>query len=108
MADIEYDDANEIKPVEIEHKVDEIINGSTIEQKYNYLVYHFELGGNYIVARAYLDEIGSVSIYGPFKRRGMAEYSDGPIHDSILSYLKRRFAEIKTLGENGYATIWSR
>jgi hypothetical protein len=107
MANFEYVDSDETKPVEIEHKAEEIFDGSTLEQKYNYFVYHFELEGNYIWARAYLHEIGSVAIYGPFKRRGVPEYSDEPIPASVLSYFKRRFREIQTLGENGYTTVWS-
>ena len=56
-------DPDSAKPTEIEHKCDEIFDGGTLQQKYNYFVYHFERDGRYFWARTYVEEIGTVSVY---------------------------------------------
>jgi hypothetical protein len=35
-------DWDNVKPTEIEHKCEEIFHGEALEQKYNYIVYHFD------------------------------------------------------------------
>jgi hypothetical protein len=65
-----------ISPVGIDHNVDEIWaddKRKVLEQRYNYLDYHFEKHGRYCRARAYLDEIETVALYGPFVGRGSIE-----------------------------------
>jgi len=101
-------DPDGAKPTEIEHKCDEIFDGDTLLQKYNYVVYHFERGGRYFWARTYVEDIGTVSIHGPFDGRDTKKSIAGPQDEAILAYLKRRFLKIDTLGSGGYVTIWRR
>jgi hypothetical protein len=101
-------DPDTVKPTQIEHKCDEIFDGDTLQQKYNYFVYHFERDGRYFWARTYVEDIDTVSIYGPFDGRETMKPISGSPDDAILAYLKRRFEKIDTLGPEGYVTIWSR
>jgi hypothetical protein len=83
---------------EIEHAVDEIWDGSTLEQHYNYLDYHFEQGGAYLRARAYLDDMGEVTLFGPFKARGsIAKVKADAAEQAALTYLHRRYGVVKRL-----------
>lgn len=93
------DDANDpITPTEIEHLVDEIWDGSSLEQRYNYLDYHFELGGAYCRARVYIDDTGTVTLFGPFERRGSLSKVDRPdLETAATAYLAKRFPEVKRL-----------
>jgi len=100
-------DPDPARPSEIEHKCDEILDGDTLVQKYNYFVYHFERDGRYFWARTYTHEIGTVSVYGPFDGRGTMKPLSGRLDDAMLSYFKRRFEKIDMLGSEGYVTIWS-
>lgn len=100
-------DPDGAKPTDIEHKCDEIFDGDALQQKYNYFVYHFERDGCYFWARTYVEEIGTVSIYGPFDGRETMKPIPGPLDDTVLAYLKRRFEKIETLGSGGYVTVWS-
>lgn len=79
----------------IEHMRD-IIWGDdgSVEQIYNHLIYRF--GGSEIVARAYFDDPGKVSIM-----------KAGPVPDEVLGYLKDRFWQIDQLGGEGFRTIWT-
>lgn len=101
-------DPDTVKPTGIEHKCDQMFDGDTLLQEYNYFVYHFERDGRYFWARSYVEDIGTVAIYGPFDGRETKEPTSGPLDDAILSYLKRRFLKIDTLGSGGYVTIWRR
>jgi len=102
---VDPDGAN---PTEIEHKCEQMFDGDTLVQEYNYFVYHFERDGRYFWARTYVEEIGAVSIYGPFDGRETMKPIAGPLDDAVLAYLKRRFEKIDMLGSGGYVTIWSR
>ena len=101
-------DPDSAKPTDIEHKCDEISDGDTLQQKYNDFVYHFESDGRYFWARSYVEDIGTVSIYGPFDGRETMKPISGPLDEAILAYLRRRFEKIDTLGSGGYMTVWSR
>jgi hypothetical protein len=101
-------DVDEVTPTEIEHKSEEIYAGDALQQRYNYLVYHFDITGRYFWARTYLDNIGVVSVFGPFQSRLSKTPVPGHLDDGVLSYLKRRFKEIQTFGRTGYETVWSR
>ncbi len=94
-------DSDSATPTEIEHKSEEMFDGDTLVQAYNYLVYHFERNGRYFWARSYTDEIDTVSAYGPFDGRGTKNQLSGSLDDAMLSYFKRRFTRIETLGKGG-------
>ncbi len=92
------DATDPITPVEIEHCVDEIWNGASLEERYNYLDYHFELGGAYCRARAYIDDIDTVTLFGPFTRRGSLSKIDQPdLQRAATIYLGKRFLTVKRL-----------
>jgi len=44
-------DPDGAKPTDIEHKCDEIFDGDTLQQKYNYFVHHFERDDRYFWQR---------------------------------------------------------
>ena len=46
-----------------------MFDGDRLTQKYNYVVYHFENGGHYYWARAYLEDIDTVALFGPLDNR---------------------------------------
>jgi hypothetical protein len=96
---LEDDESDPIRPVAIDHQVEELwADGQrkVLEQRYNYLVYHFEHDGKYCRARTYIEDIGSVTLFGPYARRDLT----GPIHDAeftdkVTAYLQRRFRHVK-------------
>ena len=98
---------DEISPVEIQHRKDEIWQGDELLESYNYFTYVFRSGGVIITARTYLDEIHSVALYGPMLDSDPNQRAESPeFRDAVLAYLKRRFREIQVLGSEGYETIW--
>ena len=100
-------DADRITPAEIRHNVEEIVANGETEQIYNYLDYRFEKSGVHCRARAYLDDIDTVSIYGPFDGADSEDEIDAPeFYDGVLSYLKRRFLVIDAPGDEGFDTVW--
>jgi hypothetical protein len=107
MAEIRCELDDGVEPSDIDHKCDVLLSGESFVEKYNYLIYHFDLDGRYFWARAYIDQIDTVSIYGPFDGRVTRKPLSGAPDEAILAYLKRRFKEIQTLGEEGYGVIWS-
>jgi hypothetical protein len=57
----------------------------------------------------YIDRIGTVSLFGPFKGEEKRErVSDPEMVDAVVAYMKRRFDRIDRLGDDGYETIWRR
>ena len=98
-------DEDPILPVAIEHRCEEIRDGSRLEQQYNYIDYHFESDGAYFWARTYLDQITVVSLFGPFDGRTTRRPTGGAIPEAVLAYLRRRFPTVQTLKEGGYAPI---
>ena len=98
-----------IQPVRIRHEVDEFFDADGLEARYNYIVYEFERSGVYVGARTYIDEIGTVSLFGPFKAGENRErVSDPEMVDAVVTYMKQRFCQIDRLGDGGYETIWHR
>ncbi len=96
-----------IQPIRIRHEVDEFFDADGLEARYNYIVYEFERSGIYVGARTYIDEIGTVSLFGPFKGEENRErVSDPEMVDAVVAYMKRRFGQIDRLGDSGYETIW--
>ena len=105
-----YVDTDDIAPILIRHHVDEVVSEGVVHQKYNYLLYRFERDDVYITARAYFDDVESVSLYGPFKSDegdGSIEVDDDKFFGLVLDYMKRRYVKITQLktGE-GYVAIW--
>jgi hypothetical protein len=94
-----------IQPIAIEHKCDDIFDGDKLEQAYNYIDYHFDCDGVYFWARTYLDDIGTVSLHGPFESRVTTKPTSGPLDEAVLAYLKRRFRTVQTLQKDGYVPI---
>jgi hypothetical protein len=97
-----------VEPTAIEHRYDEISEGDGVEQRYNYIVYHFDCSNSYVWARTYLDEIDTLSVYGPFERRGSTQRMPEPLDDAVLFYFKRRFRRIKIFQNGSYVTVWQR
>jgi hypothetical protein len=97
-----------IHPVQIRHEIEEIYNGGELEQIYNYIVYEFERSGTYVRARAYLDDIRTVSVFGPCRGENSGErIAAAELVDAVLAYLKRRYVRIDMFYEDvGYETIW--
>lgn len=107
MAELRLDEDDPIVPVRITHNSEQIWDGDTLEQDYNYLVYEFETEQYQYSARAYLDEMHTVAVYGPFERdsSGHMPTKDAEIDQRVLAYLRRRYAEITRLGPTGYVPI---
>jgi hypothetical protein len=57
-------------------------------------------------ARTYTDDIGAVSVYGPFESRDRKNLISGRLDEAMLSYFKRRFRKIQKLGVEGYTVVW--
>jgi hypothetical protein len=93
------DDIDVVVPTEIEHKIEEIWGGEKkdqLEQRYNFIDYHFDLDGVYLRARAYLDDIEVAVVFGPFERRGSSKKVDRPkARDAVLAYLRHRFRTVQ-------------
>ncbi len=100
-------EADPIVPVEIRHDVDEISIDGDLEQLYNYIDYRFERPGAHCRARTYLDDIDTVSVFGPFSGQDREDEVDAPeFLEDVLSYLKRRFLVIEVFGDDGPDTVW--
>jgi hypothetical protein len=107
MPEHRFVDHDEVVPTEIEHKCEELFVGHTCEQRYNYILYHFDCNDAYFWARTYIGEIDTVSVHGPFEGRHIRNRISGPLNEGIFSYLKRRFRKIQTLRNGGYMDVWS-
>ena len=98
-------DQDPIQPTAIEHRCEEIVSEGKLEQKYNYIIYHFDCGGVYFWARTYLDDIRTVSLHGPFESRASKRLTSGSFDEAVLAYLRRRFGNVQALQNDGYAPI---
>lgn len=98
-------DEDAIAPLRIEHRCEALFDGDQLEEVYNYLLYEFGAGGRTYWARAYLDEIGTVSLYGPSASQGSRKRLKEPIAPEILAYLRRRFQTIQILENDGYVPL---
>jgi hypothetical protein len=107
MTEHRIETEDQISPLRITHHCEEIWNGNTLEQKYNYLVYEFETDQHRYRARAYLDDIHTVSIFGPFDKdaSGVAQLEGIELDQRVVAYLRRRYREIERLGPAGYVPI---
>jgi hypothetical protein len=91
------DDEDPVTPTSIEHKIDDVYgeDGKQLEQTYNFLDYHFELNGTYLRARAYLDEMQNVTLFGPFEGRGNLRKITAPEAEAaVIAYLSRRYSRV--------------
>ena len=101
-----FDTEGEEPPRLIRHDHDMIFNGSEPVQSYNFITYNFDNGDDPFVARAYLDDIDTVSIMfrnapGP---RTIAE-ARPRIGAGALCYLQKRYRTINVLVESGYERL---
>ena len=96
-------DNDPIVPTRITHKSEQIWNGDDLEQNYNYLVYEFETDLHLYRARSYLDDIQTVSLFGPFDKNSsvLTPLEGVEIDQRILDYLRRRYLAITRLGPTG-------
>jgi len=92
------DDEDPVKPSLIEHRIENVYGGADgkqLEQSYNFLDYHFELNGAYLRARAYLDEMQNVTLFGPFEGRGNLRKISAPeVETAVIAYLARRYSKV--------------
>ena len=103
------EDQDPILPISITHNSEQMWSGSNLEQSYNYLVYHFETEEHLYRARAYLDEIDTVSVYGPLKKDELPDWGsflqEIEIDRRIIAYLRKRYAKITRLAPTGYVIV---
>ena len=89
------DDSDPIAPTQIEHSIDEVWNGGRLEQRYNFLDYHFDEPGCYLRARVYLDDPQTATLFGPFDgRNSVAKVVSPATEQAVLTYLRRRYVEV--------------
>lgn len=102
-----WDEEDAIRPVRITHNSEQLWNGNDLEQNYNYLVYEFETEQHSYRARAYLDDIQTVSVYGPFDKSASnpVPLAGVQVDQRVLDYLRRRYRSIQRLGSAGYVPI---
>ena len=107
MTEFRFEEDDPIIPTKITHKSEQLWDGNSLEQSYNYLVYEFETEQHRYFARAYLHEIETVSIHGPFDKSAaeLSAIDDVEIDPRILAYLRRRYPEITVLREEGYEPL---
>lgn len=98
---VESDDP--VHPKLITHACDEIFeDDGALSQRYNFLVYVFEREGWSIGAKAYLDEIQTVSIFPaesqPPRSTALTAHDESArdrLLDDVRVYLKRRYRSIQ-------------
>ena len=99
-----------ITPREIIHKLDDLTFGDGHGQIYNYLIYKFFDGDRHIWARSYLDDIGEVSIFGPYhSETDLTEVEAAEFFSKVVDYFQRRYFTINRFSaefETGYQQIW--
>ncbi|KAB2848838.1 MAG: hypothetical protein F9K44_09720 [Hyphomicrobiaceae bacterium] len=98
-----YQPQDAIAPISIEHDCDQAFDEEgLLEYEYNHLVYTFEIAGQTISARSYLDSIREVSLIG--LPEGLDLSCEGM--QLIMHYLSRRYQVIRGPGAKGQETIW--
>jgi len=96
-----------MEPCKIEHVIELVEVDDQIDQVYNYIEYEFEGHGACLRARAYVDEIHFVSIYGPFQSSDDLTVVDVPeLLTEAIEYLRVRFEKVERLEENGYEEVY--
>jgi len=105
VADYRYDETDVLTP-RITHGSEQIWCGDTLEQDYNFLTYEFDTEGVGFRARAYLDEIHTVSILCAYDaHEDLIPLTPKMIHPDVLAYLRRRYERIMWAGPNGFALL---
>jgi hypothetical protein len=102
---VEQEDA--ITPVRITHRSEQHWNGDVLEQNYNYLLYEFETEQHIYRARAYLDDISTVAVFGPYDKNAssLTPLEGLEIDERVLHYLRRRYSAVTRLEREGYVPI---
>ncbi len=98
-----------ITPARLEHLCDQIFIDGKLTQSYNYLSYDFVCDDVLVKARAYLDAISQVDLFGPYRCNIPPENQtplDMAFPPAVLDYLKRRFSLINAFGKDGYDILW--
>lgn len=97
-----------VTPVLIDHIVDEIYAAGALQESFNFLDYHFEKDGRYVQARAYLDDIGTVVVYGPYEsNESLIPVSDDAYKNEVVAYFKRRYSRIEeSSGGDDFNLVW--
>lgn len=72
------------------------------EFRYDYLDYHWRIGGQDVRARHYLNRSGLLTVSVTMTS---SEF-ERPVYKDVLVYLQRRFYVIKTSEAGGYAVRW--
>ncbi len=101
-------DDDAIAPVQLEHRMDEVIVEGEPDQAYNYLAYRFERDGAALAVRVYMDEADRALLFPPEPGVAMAQPTAAAerLRQDVLCYLARRFRLIEELGETGYEPVW--
>ena len=90
------DPADPVTPTDIEHSIDEIWIDGTLQQRYNFLDYHFSHAGAYLRARAYLEHMDRVTLFGPFEdRQSIRSVAAPEALEAVLDYLHRRYRRVE-------------
>jgi hypothetical protein len=107
MEDFRLDSEDPILPVRITHNCEQLWYGNSLAQDYNYLLYDFETQKYLYQARAYLHEIHTVAVYGPYEKdlANSLPLEGGEIEPRVLAYLRRRYLEITRLGPAGNVSV---
>jgi len=95
-----------MEPYQIEHLVEVIGTDGQIDQLYNDFVYKFQDGSAYVWAWAYLDDMGTASIFGPFKSEtDLTPVENSSLVNGVIEYMKMRYPNLQAFGPNGYVKI---
>jgi hypothetical protein len=98
-------------PDRIEHGCDIIVgDDGELEQYYNYFVYRFSGVGHGLWARAYVDTMDHVTLYGSVsevdKRLIQKDSFDTDRGREIIRYLQRRYGEVRLGAAETYVFPW--
>jgi hypothetical protein len=88
-------DEDPIVPDRIEHNVDEVHVAGRREQFYNFLDYWFVTPTGHVRARAYVDDMTTIVVHGPFAAADGAMKVGAPVDARVMAYLRRRFAKVR-------------
>ena len=88
-------------PARIEHEHEEVGDGDVVEEVYDYLVYEWDApDGRTITARAYTDEMHTISIMTAGPGNLPVE-----VPEAVEDWLRERFTSIRVLGPQGYEPL---
>ena len=93
--------SDEGAPTRIEHEHEEVGDGDTVEEVYDFLVYEWDLpDGRAITARAYTDEMHTISIMTAGPGNLPVE-----VPEEVEDWLRTRFTAVRVLGPRGYEPL---